>query len=112
MGGNYQRNLVCGAGSSLNETKNKPLHQKAEIWLRVHGTWWITPETQYGSAAKNLARREVGVHDKLYIYPDSRDGREIEVAFMMTPEMNPNRSDRDSIVVTIYDDAVEVVGNS
>ena len=93
-----------------NETENRPLHEKAEIWLRGHGSWWIKSEVQLGAAAKNLAPREVGIQDKLYIYPDSRDGREIEIAFMMTPEMNPNGSDRDSIIVTIYDDAVEVVG--
>jgi len=93
-----------------DDTTTKPLDINAEIWLRGYGSWWITPEIQHGAAGKNLARHEIGKQDTIAIYPDARDGVEILVPFMMTSAMNPNGSDRDSIIITIKDHSVEVVG--
>ena len=44
-----------------DKTQNNPLHDKAEIWFRGNGSWWLKEETKFGSATKNLGRRKVGV---------------------------------------------------
>ena len=93
-----------------DDTDSKPLHDKAEIWFRGHGSWWLKPETKFGAAAKNLGRRKVGEKDSIALYPDSRDGQEIRIPFSMTAEMNPNGSARDSIIITIGDNEIEIVG--
>lgn len=46
----------------------------------------------------------------MYLYPDSRDGKEIEITFMMTREMNPEGSVRDTIHIEITDYGVDVWG--
>lgn len=93
-----------------DNTERKPLADKAEIWFRGHGSWWLKPDTRYGAAVKNLGRRELGKKDTIALYPDGRGGQEIMIPFTMTSEMNPNGSARDSIIITISDNEVEVVG--
>ena len=93
-----------------DETETNPLSDRAEIWLHGHGSWWIKHDSRFGATAKNLARHQVEARDTLYIYPDSREGAEIAVPFMMTAKMNPNGSTRDSIIVIITDHLVEAIG--
>lgn len=92
-----------------DETISRPLHPKAEIWMKSLGTWWIASDSKFGAGFKNIGGRRIGTEYQLYIYPDSRDGQEIVVSFQMTPEMNPNGSARDSIIITVFDKTVEVV---
>ena len=40
-----------------DDTQKKPVHAKAEIWFRGHGSWWLKSELRYGSTAKNLGTR-------------------------------------------------------
>lgn len=105
-----QTNQVVVRVGVFDDTEKNPLHDKAEIWLRGHGSWWIKPEAEFGGTTKTLGRRKVGQEDNIYIYPDGRDGREVAVPFLMTSEMNPGGSVRDSIIITISDDEVVVVG--
>lgn len=44
------------------------------------------------------------------VYPDSRNGKEFAVPFMMTDEMNPEGSPRDMITVDISDTEITVFG--
>ena len=93
-----------------DDTERKPLADKAEIWFRGHGSWWLKPDMRNGAATKNLGRRELGNKDTISLYPDGRDAQEIIIPFKMTGEMNPNGSARDSIIITISDNEVKVVG--
>lgn len=93
-----------------DDTERNPVHPKAEIWFRGHGTWWLKPELEYGGTVKNLGTRPSGTEQTLIIYPESRDGKEIKVPYMMTDEMNPNGSPRDMISVDISDTVITVHG--
>ena len=94
-----------------DDTRDNKLHPKSEVWLRGYGSWHLQPEISSGSAARNLAPREAGKADKLSIYPDGRDGKEITVPFTMTTEMCPDGCARDSIIIEISDKSIEVFGN-
>jgi len=93
-----------------DDTQKKPVHAKAEIWFRGHGSWWLKPELKYGSTVKNLGTRPSGSQQTLIIYPESRSGRELKVPYMMTDDMNPKGSPRDMISVDISDTEVTVHG--
>lgn len=93
-----------------DDTDTNPIHDKCEIWFRGHGSWWLKDATKSGAAAANVGRRKVGQRDKLVLYPDGRDGQEVSIPLTMTSEMNPDGSVRDSIMITIGDDEIEIVG--
>ena len=93
-----------------DDTQRNPVHQKAEIWFRGHGSWWIKPELKFGGTFKNLGTRPSGTAQTLIIYPESRDGKELSVPYMMTDEMNPNGSPRDTISIDISDKEITVHG--
>src|SRR5690554_3389749 len=95
-----------------DDTKTNSVHNKAEIWLRGHGSWWLKNELEYGGAVKNLGKRPSKKLDTLMVYPDSRNGKEFAVPFMMTDEMNPEGSPRDMITVDISDTEITVFGLS
>lgn len=96
--------------SVFDDTQSKPVHPRAEIWFPGHGSWWLKPELEYGSAFKDLGTRPSGTPQTLIIYPESRDGRELEVPYMMTDEMNPEGSPRDMISVDISDTEIIIHG--
>ncbi len=93
-----------------DDTQKKSVHAKAEIWFRGHGSWWLKPELKYGSTVKNLGTRPSGSQQTLIIYPESRNGTELKVPYMMTDEMNPKGSPRDMISVDISDTEIKVHG--
>ena len=93
-----------------DDTERKPVHAKAEIWFRGHGSWWLKPELKYGGTFKNLGARPSGAVQTLIIYPESRDGKELKVPYMMTDAMNPKGSPRDMISVDISDTEITVHG--
>lgn len=94
----------------INDTKSIPIANKSEIWFRGHGSWWLKRATEFGSDAKKLGRRNIGSKDTLVVYPDGRNGKEFSVPFMMTAEMNPEGSVRDSILIEILDTRVKASG--
>lgn len=93
-----------------DDTQRKPVHPKAEIWFRGHGSWWLKRELKYGGTVKNLGSRPSGAQQTLIIYPESRDGKELKVPYMMTDKMNPKGSPRDMISVDISDTEITVHG--
>ena len=92
------------------DTKNRPIHPKAEIWFRGAGSWWLKPEMKYGGTSRNLGVRPKGVEQTLIIYPESRSGKEIKVPYKMTDKMNPKGNPRDMISVSISDTMITVHG--
>lgn len=88
-----------------DDTEKKPLPGKAEIWIRGLGSWWIAKEDM-----KNVADREIGAIDTIYVYPDGRSGKELKVSFKMTAEMCPQGCARDLISVEVSDTEVAVGG--
>ena len=93
-----------------DDTQRKPIHKRAEIWFRGHGSWWLKRELQHGGTTKNLGLRPSGDLQYLIIYPESRTGKELKVPYMMTDGMNPNGSPRDMISVAISDTEITVHG--
>lgn len=93
-----------------DDTQRNPVNAKAEIWFQGHGSWWLKPELKFGVASKNLGTRPSGTEQNLIIYPDSRDGKEFKIPYMMTDEMNPNGSPRDMISVDISDTEIIAFG--
>ncbi len=79
----------------------------AEIWLQGHGSLWISRDP-----VKILGKRPPGQTENLHIYPDGRDGRHFVVPITMTADMCPQGCDRDTILINISDDSVEVVGKA
>jgi len=93
-----------------DDTQRNPVHPRAEIWFRGHGSWWLKRELKHGGTVKNLGTRPSGTKQTLIIYPESRDGTELKVPYMMTDEMNPKGSPRDMISVDIADAEITVHG--
>jgi hypothetical protein len=96
----------------VDETENRPVADRAEIWVRGHGSWWLKPALREGGSwtAETLRTVRVGIRDTAMLYIDGRDGGEIPIPFMVTTSMCPNGCGRYTIVITITDDAVEVFG--
>jgi len=89
----------------FDDTEDAPIHERAEIWIRGLGSWWIAKEN-----VKNVPGRDVGSVDTMFIYPDSRAGNELSVKFKMTSEMCSQGCARDLISVAIQDSYVVVSG--
>lgn len=89
----------------FDDTKKNPLPQKAEIWIRGLGSWWIAKEN-----VRNVPDREVGATDSIFVYPDGRSGKELSVPFKMTNEMCSQGCARDLISVDISDTHVVIHG--
>lgn len=94
----------------FNDTEKNPIPPKSEIWFRGHGSWWLHKEVASGAAAKDLGKRRVGELDHLFLYPDGRDSKEIKIPVIMTKDMNPEGSVRDSLTIAISDDSIEIGG--
>lgn len=93
-----------------DETKDKPLSDDAEVWMRGHGSWWIKKEIEFGAASKDLKASLVAGRGELSLYPAGRNGQEVPIPFIMDGSANPKGSDRWSITITIWDDKIEIVG--
>ncbi len=94
-----------------DDTIHKPLADDAEIRLANHGTWRIKRAIRGQTASRNLGRHEVWRQRSLYVYPDGRDGSEIEIVINLTPEMKPKGLNQDVIRVVISDDDVVASGS-
>ena len=93
-----------------DDTKNKPVNDKAEIWFKGYGSWWLKPELEFGGTVKKLGTKPSGTKQILYFYPESRDGQEIRIPYKMNNEMNPDGSVRDTINISIKDKEIVVNG--
>jgi len=93
-----------------DDTVKKPISEKAEIWFKGHGSWWLKRELKFGGTDKLLGRRPIGEKDHVFLYVDGRKKKEIKIPIQMTSEMNPNGSHRDSLIINIGDKEVEVIG--
>jgi len=91
-------------------TEDNPIHTRAEIWIRGFGSWYLKRALSEGESAKKFGKYPVGVKQKFFFYPESRKGKELIISFMMTEDMNPNGSVRDTLWVSFYDEEVEVSG--
>ena len=89
----------------FDDTNKNPLPERAEIWIRGLGSWWITKEN-----VMDVGGRIVGATDTMFIYPDARSGNELSVKFKMTEDMCRNGCVRDMIQVDISDAEVAVHG--
>lgn len=98
----------------LDDTKNDPIPDRAEIWFRGYGSCWFSQKVIAGYGEVDLGKRASGfIHtgdESIQFYPDGRDGKEINIPLKMTKEMNPDGSDRDAIWVEFFDDRIEVAG--
>jgi hypothetical protein len=83
------------------------LSSDAEIWLQGHGSLWISRDP-----VKILGKRPPGQTENLHIYPDGRDGKQMVVPIKMTADMCPQGCDQDTILITITDDSVAVLGKA
>ena len=94
-----------------DDTNRRPLPPRAEAWVRCNGSWWL--KRMMGReimGAKTLRICQIGALDSLYIYPDTRNGKEIVVPFRVTTSMCRDGCPRDAIHLEIYDDSVKVFG--
>ena len=88
-----------------DDTEDRPLHPRAEIWARGLGSWWLARDNM-----QDIGGRAPGKLDQLVIYPDSRDGKEITVQFQLTENMCRQGCPRDMITVAIDDNNVTIEG--
>ncbi|MFW6026817.1 MAG: hypothetical protein ACOCRX_10795 [Candidatus Woesearchaeota archaeon] len=93
-----------------DDTKNNSVNDKAEIWFKGYGSWWLKPELEFGATVEKLGKKPSGIKQTLYFYPESRDGKEIKIPYKMTNEMNPDGSVRDTINISIKDKEIVVDG--
>jgi hypothetical protein len=93
-----------------DETTSRAPGDSAEVWLQGTGSWF--PNLGEGGDVKVLGKRLVDVDQELFIYPDGREGQEISAPFRLTREMCPDGCARDSFLISIYDDRVEVVAEA
>ena len=85
-------------------TEDNPIHARAEIWIRGVGSKYLK------RAPFLVGKYPVGVKQEFFFYPESREGKELMISFMMTEDMNPNGSVRDTLWISFYDEEVEVSG--
>ena len=85
-------------------TEDNPIHIRAEIWIRGVGSKYLK------RAPFVVGKFPVDVKQECFFYPESREGKEIMFTFMMTEDMNPNGSVRDTLWISFYDEEVEVSG--
>ncbi|MFA7123371.1 MAG: hypothetical protein WC212_04980 [Candidatus Delongbacteria bacterium] len=96
---------------SINDdTKMKPIHDKAEIWFKGLGSWFFKSELKSGGTVKDLGKCSSDKTVNLMIYPNSREGEEISIPIKMNSEMNPNGSPRDMITIDFSDEYFTVFG--
>ena len=93
-----------------DDTDKNPVHSRAEIWIRGHGSWFLAPKLKYGGTTKTFSGFKLGEKHEMFIYPDSRNGKEMKISFMLTKEMNPQGSARDALTIDIGDESVSVHG--
>lgn len=90
-------------------TEQRPAGDRAEVWVRGAGSWY--PDLTFGSDRRSTAPFPIGQPNDFFVYPDGRDGAEIQVTFVMTEEMISGAA-RSVTHVEIYDAQVVVWGEA
>jgi len=98
----------------FDDTEQRPIPKKAEIWFRGTGSWWLARDT----GPKTLGPRPVDQllegDGTLVVYPSGRglndEGQRIDVPLKLTPEMNPEGSSRDADTIEVSDSSIKVWG--
>jgi len=85
---------------------NKP---NPEVWIKGTGSWY--PDIEFGGDVFIPTEPFSNENNKIYIYPDGRDGTEIIVEIFVTNELI-SESVRDTIHIEIYDDSIKILGSS
>ena len=85
-------------------TEDNPIHTRAEIWIRGVGSKYLK------RAPFVVGKFPVGMKQEFFFYPESREGKELIISFMVTEDMNPNGSVKSTLWFTFYDEEVEVSG--
>lgn len=79
-----------------DDTEARPINDKAEIWFRGYGSWWLKPSTKFGGDVKELGKRKIGEKltgdDTIVIYPDGRQ----------TDEMGKEQGQRIDIPIKMF----------
>jgi len=57
---------------------------------------------------EELSQRPSGVKQELIFYPDGRDEKKLRLPYMVTEDMNPDGSPRDTITISIQDSKIVV----
>ena len=96
--------------SVFDDTTSRPPGPRTEAWLRGFGSWFV--DMRFGGDVNVLGRKPIDVDQELFVYPDGRDGTEIRIPFRMTRDICPDGCARDTIMVDIYDDRVEVTATA
>lgn len=78
-----------------------------EIWIEGAGSWY--PNLALGRDSLVPSAAFSAVNNKIYIYPDGRQGNEIVLEIILTNEMSPT-SDMDTIHIEIHDKVVKARG--
>jgi len=94
-----------------DDTKQSPLGNRAEVWVRGIGSWWLYSKvTKFGSDFRDTPPQNVGYQDYVAVYADGRKaGQEIQVPYKITSEM-VSISARDMLEISITDDSVVARG--
>jgi hypothetical protein len=85
---------------------NKP---NPEVWIEGTGSWY--PDIEFGGDVFIPDEPFSNDNNKIYIYPDGREGNEIIVEVVVSDEMI-SESVKDTIHIEIYDDIIKVWGTS
>ena len=81
--------------------------KKLQVWLKGMGYWG--PELKRGWNGTLAGPLQVNKKEEIRILPDGNEGKEIKTTFVYKSNMK-SRSDRDAIVVEVYDDKVVFSG--
>lgn len=93
-----------------DDTKSNPVDPKTRIWFKGFGSWWLKREMEYGGTFKRLGTRPSGLEQVLNFYRNADDASELLIPYMMTDEMNPDGSHRDSITLDFTDTEIKAYG--
>jgi len=93
-----------------DKTEIKPIHKKAEIWIRGSGSWFLKQALAEGKPAKTFGTFPIGYEQEFIFYPDGRKGVELTIPFKITTDMNPNGSYRSTLRIEFYDDIILISG--
>lgn len=105
-----------------DDTKTNPIHNRAAISFRGNDLWWFkvpasTAREKFiaAGAKKTLGLRMTGKkydgQNAILLYADGYEiGPTISIPFTMPLGASPSGSDRDSIVIEISDEEVEIMG--
>lgn len=95
-----------------DDTKANPIPPRANIWFRGHGSWWLKQAANNGADTKILGNVNGGVVQRLVLYPEGENGKEIVIPYMKTQGMSKKPTPRYTLVMAFKDNEIVVYGDS